>query len=141
MKSADILLFEIPFSSICKVLNKFGIDFIWDEKERDKAYVAWNKFIALPDSQRMNIGDELILFIERDLESAITAILDNTIPRIIWKVEIQVTTSIGEVKFFKFDDFKAALDFFSDLDEIKILNTDDSPTLMDNLEEVKFDEE
>ncbi len=83
MKSADILLFEIPFSSICKVLNKFGIDFIWDEKERDKAYVAWNKFIALPDSQRMNIGDELILFIERDLESAITAILDNTIPRII----------------------------------------------------------
>ncbi len=56
-------------------------------------------------------------------------------------MEIQVTTSIGEVKFFKFDDFKAALDFFSDLDEIKILNTDDSPTLMDNLEEVKFDEE
>ena len=133
MKSADIALFEIPFDSICKVLKKFGIDFMWDEKEREKAYNAWNKFIALANSQRIKIGDELVAFIERDLESNITQILDNTIPRRIEKVEIQVTTNLGEVKLFKFDNIEKALEFLKDLDEEKILSTEDSPSLFDNV--------
>ena len=89
----------------------------------------------------MSIGDELILFIERDLENTITTILDNTIPRIIQKVEIQVTTNLGEVKLFKFDDIKMALEFLVNLDEVEILNTDNSPSLIDNIEEVQGDEE
>jgi hypothetical protein len=67
MKSFDITLFEISFDSICEILKKFDIDFCWNEKDRKKAYKAWNKFISLSSKQRDQIGKLLLETIKNDL--------------------------------------------------------------------------
>ena len=135
MKSFDITLFEIPFSSLAEILSEYGIDFYWKEKERDKAFKAWNTFISLSDKQRQEIGDKLISIIEKDIDTTISKVLDNTIPRSIKDVEIQVTSNLGEMKIYNFKGIIEALKFLKDLEnnQDKILDTDNSPTLFENI--------
>jgi hypothetical protein len=132
LRSADITLFEIPFDTICEMLTNYGIDFSWDEKDREKAYQAWNNFASLSDGQKLEIGDRLISVIETDLDDTISKILDNTTPRSIQGVEIQVTTNLGEVKIFSFASIEEALKFLQELDQDELLNAEDSPSLFEN---------
>lgn len=141
MKSFDITLFEIPFSSICEVLQKFKIDFSWDEKDRKKAYRAWNKFISLSRRKQRKIGEMLIDLIKNELSETIFRILSNAAPRNIKQVEIQITTNLGESKIFTFDNVERALTFLRDWNEDEILSTENSPSLIDNTDIGCEDEE
>lgn len=134
MQSCDITLFEIPFDTICDVLKKFGIDFRWDEKDRRKAYDAWNAFASLTEEQRSSIGKMLIDLIQKDLTKIVSRVLDNTSPRNIRNVEIQVSTNLGETRVFIFDTTEQALKFLQEFDERKILSTENSPSLFENAE-------
>ena len=132
IKSADIALFEIPFDAVCNVLEKFGIDFRWTEKDRAKAYSAWEKFQALSDLQRKQIGEQLLNVVGRDLAHTISKVLDDTIPRTIKRVVVEVNTNLGEVKVYSFRSVEEALKFLKELDKEKILSTQISPTLLDD---------
>lgn len=132
IKSADVTLFEIPFGTICDVLSRFGIDFRWEEKDRAKAYEAWGTFSALSQNQREKIGEQLLDVVKRDLAETISKVLDNTIPRTIKEVEIEVTTNLGEAKVYTFSTIEEALKFLQELDEEAILSTENSPSLFDN---------
>ena len=60
MRSNNINLFLIPFNHICEVLREFGIDFDWEEKDRDKAIRAWGNFNKLNSEQKRSIGIKMI---------------------------------------------------------------------------------
>ena len=141
MESANITLFEIPFGTVCTVLSEYGIAFNWEEKERDKATTAWEAFIRLSDVQRHAIGTKLIQIVEDELQDIISKVLDNTTPREIAEIEIQVTTNIGETKIYKFNRIEDALGFLKDFDEEKILSTENSPALYENVQHPLLDEE
>ncbi len=132
LRSADITLFEIPFDTICEMLTDYGIDFSWHEKDREKAFRAWNSFISLSDEQKLEIGDRLISVIETDLDQTISKILDNTTTRSIQEVEIQITTNLGEVKIFSFANIEDALKFLDELSQDELLSAEDSPSLFES---------
>ena len=140
LRSFDVTLFEIPFDDICRILADYGIDFNWEEKDREKAFVAWNNFLKLDEPHRNEIGDRMIELIAGDLKKIVLTVLDDSVPRKITEVEVQVTTSFGEVKIFRFDDVKNAAMFLKDIDNEELLSTDKSPTLFDVIKPLEDEE-
>lgn len=139
LRSADINYFEIPFDKLCEILDDYGIDFRWGEKEREKAYTAWNVFCNLTRDKLEEIGDKIIGEIAIELDDSVRSILDDSIEREIVKIEIHVTTNLGEVKIFSFDNLEAALEFMNDFDTDEILDTSSSPSILeDNLNYSQF---
>ena len=140
LRSFDVTLFEIPFEKLCEILADYNIDFEWDEKDRKKAYVAWKKFLTLDEKKRKAIGDRIVKMIVKDLTNTISKVLDDSTPRNITEVEVQVTTSFGEVKIFTFDNLKKAAKFLKDIDNEELLSTDRSPSLLENIKPIENDD-
>jgi hypothetical protein len=44
MESFDVSLFEVGFPKIVETLARYGVDFAWEEKERDRAMAAWQRW-------------------------------------------------------------------------------------------------
>lgn len=132
LKSADINYFEIPFEKLCEILDEYGIDFRWGEKEREKAYTAWNIFCKLSTDDLEAIGNKIIDEIALELDDSIKKILDDSVEREIVKIEIHVTTNLGEVKIFSFDDIEAALEFLNEFDTEEILDTSNAPSILED---------
>lgn len=111
MRSSDINLFLIPFDYICEVLSEFGIDFNWEEKDRDKAIRAWENFNKLNSEQKESIGIKMIDSIKDNLGTLIENILDDTVEREVNKVLVELISNLGEVKVYEFESINDALDF------------------------------
>lgn len=125
MKSNDINLFITPFEYICKVLIQYGVDFNWEEKDKEKAKAAWYQYNTLSDDEKDRIGEILFEYVEDDVLDLIGKILDNKTEREVEKVIVELVSNLGEYKIYEFDDVKEALDFLGDeyLEE-KFLITD-----------------
>ncbi len=91
LKSYDINVFLIPFERMCDLLGQHGIDFNWNEKDRDAAVVAWHQFRRLTESQKAEIGTGLIDLVRADLDATIRAILDDSSSREIDRVSSNST--------------------------------------------------
>ncbi len=131
MKSHDINLFLIPFDFICDVLKKYGIDFEWEEKERNKATQALHRFKKLNEKQQAEIGEAMIAVISHDLSQLIDNILDNSIEREIKKVFLELVSNLGEVKTFEFESVEEAIEFLGDDELSRFFLIDDSITLFE----------
>ena len=131
MKSHDINIFLIPFTRICDLLAKHGIEFDWDEKDRITAVKSWKKYNALSNRQRARIGVEMVKMIQNDIEKLILSILDDTIERKIDKVSIELHSNIGEVKEYEFANVIEAVDFLNTAEMKQVFITSDSLTLFD----------
>ncbi|MFW5879870.1 MAG: hypothetical protein ACOCUV_03510 [bacterium] len=131
MQSHDINLFLIPFEKITELLRKKDIEFDWGEKDRNTAIESWNKYSSLTSAQQLQIGKDMIQLIKPDLESAIQKTLDDSIPREVDKVSVEVHTNIGEVRRFEFNSIQDALEFLEDFGFDELFNAGDSFTLFD----------
>ena len=139
MHSHDINFFLIPFDYICQLLAEVGIDFNWGEKEKEKSFVAWNKYNLLSEEQKNHIGNKMVEVIQSNLVTIIQKILDDTVPREIAKVVIELRSNLGEVKVFEFDSLEKAMIFLDREDLDSVFITGDSATLFDP--PPKFDED
>lgn len=131
MASYDINIFQIPFDHIINLLKNFDIDFTWAEKDRNKAYAAWDQFTTLSDFEKAEIGKSIIAVVEDNLIKLIDKILDDTIQREIEKVVLELVSNLGEVKVYEFDSVDAAISFLNDEDIDSLFVTGDSLTLFD----------
>lgn len=134
MKSHDVNLFMVPFDTICDLLREHNIEFDWGEKDRDTAVKSWNTYQELSEEEKLQIGRDMINIIKDDLEKAISKVLDDSIPREIEKVSIEIKTSIGEAKHFEFDTIDEAIEFLKDFGFEEIFDTSASLTLFDKPE-------
>jgi hypothetical protein len=132
MRGADITLFEIPFDTICSILEKYNVMFDWDEKDQKTPENSWKIYNELSKSEIDLIGKEIINPIIDSLRDTIEKILDDTIERTISYVEIRVFTNLGETKIFKFDLIQDALEFLQNVNNEELLDNKDSPTLFEN---------
>ncbi len=131
MKSHDINIFLIPFRRICDLLADFGIKFDWDEKDRETASLAWEKYAPLFPDQRASIGIEMINFIKADLGELVLSILDDQAERQIERVTLELHSNLGEVKTYEFPEVGEAIGFLNVAELKNVFITGDSLTLFD----------
>lgn len=131
MRSNNINLFLIPFNYICEILSELGIDFDWEEKNRDKAIRAWENFNKLNSEQKKSIGIKMIDPIKDNLVILIENVLDDTVEREVDKVFVELISNLGEVKVYEFESISDALDFLQDDGLEDLFLTTDSDSLFD----------
>jgi len=66
----------VDYDYIVTLLEGYNIPFHWDEKDRNTAFLAWERWNALSDNQINNIGKELILPIKKSLEESLRSTLE-----------------------------------------------------------------
>lgn len=147
IRSYDINVFLIPFDYIADILLARGIDFRWEEKEKEKAMMAWLEYEALPESEKGKIAEEMVNLIKEPLCNFLKDLLDDSKTRELKAVAIEILTSKGEIKRYTFSSKEDAIEFLEqlsldeefqdsslltiyDIPEIYI-NTDPSPGLFD----------
>ncbi len=131
LQSYDVTIFLIPFDKICELLAEYGIDFNWEEKEREKAYNSWHTYSMLSSERRKDIGQEMVAVVAPQLTERISALLDDSIPREIEKVSVELTSNLGEVQFTEFNRVENAIDFLHSGDLDSIFLSTDSVSLFD----------
>jgi hypothetical protein len=131
MKSYDINIFLIPFQRICDLLEGFGINFDWDEKDRDAASLAWETYSHLSLENRASVGAEMIAGIKANLSERVLRILDDQAEREIERVTLELHSNLGEVKTYDFPEVSEAIDFLNTAELKNLFITGDSLTLFD----------
>lgn len=129
MESFDVSLFEIGFPSIVDILGRYGVDFRWEEKERERAYAAWEQWKLLSEAQYKDIARELLSSIEPALRSNLRDTLDTEKPREISEVEVTIETNLGETRNYHFESIAEAIEFLESFDEQAMLNSNDGPAM------------
>ncbi len=105
------------------------MDFAWQEKERDKAIIAWQKWQSLTDAELEAIAKTLLEEIEPELRQALKVTLDTAVPRNVSGVEIIIETNLGESRRYLFDTVASAVEFLQDFNEEAIINDENGPSL------------
>ncbi len=129
MESFDVSLFEVGFSHIADTLGRYGVDFRWEEKDRDKAMAAWAAWSQLTDEQFDAIAKELLASIEANLRQSLSETLDTTIPREICEIEVVIETNLGESRRYTFASIAEAIQFLDNFDAETVLNDESGPAL------------
>ncbi|WP_195514044.1 hypothetical protein [Turicibacter sanguinis] len=103
--------FLIPFDKIVAILGEYKIDFIWEEKEKSKAWKAWEAYSNLTKEQKEAIGDKMIAIVKEPLIDHISKILDNSTPRKVEMLKVNLMSNLGETKEYSFESIEEATDF------------------------------
>jgi hypothetical protein len=131
MRSYDINIFLVPFERIRDLLFSYQIEFNWLEKDKAAATSAWDRYALLGEVERTGIGAAMVNLVKDDISGLILQILDDSAPREISKVAVELHSNIGEVKTHEFSTIAAAVEFLN-TDELKqVFLTSDSLTLFD----------
>ncbi len=130
LQSFGVELFEVTFDDICDVLEEFGINYRWAEKDRAQAATSWRKFNALSSAKRQQIGQRLIMGIRGALRSFLQNVLDESVPRQIRSVQVVVRSNRGETRLFEFANLESAVAFLQSAGEEQLLDTTDAPTVL-----------
>jgi hypothetical protein len=131
IQSYDINIFLVPFKTICELLAHHSIDFNWGEKDRITAQKSWKKYLSLTARQRAAIGEEMVNLIKKDLETLVVKILDDSTPRDIKRVSIELHSNLGEVRIYEFPSIVEAIEFLNTAELKTVFITTDSLTLLD----------
>ena len=129
MNSFDVTLFEVGFQKIATTLIAYGVDIRWEEKERDKAHLAWQNWQRLNDGQRQEIARKLLADIEPALRNSMKVTLDTNKPREIHEIEVTIETNLGESRRYTFESIMSAVEFLESFDEQEILNDDNGSVM------------
>ncbi len=131
MESFDVTLFEVSFQKIAAILAEYGVDILWEEKDRHKATLAWQRWSEINPELYDEIAHKLLSDIEPQLRESMRVTLDNAIAREVSEVEVTIETNFGESRRYNFPSIKAALEFLQTFDEQEVLNDENGPALWD----------
>lgn len=122
IRSYDINVFLISFDYIAKILATKGIDFRWEEKDKEKAMSAWKKYEKLSFEEKKDIAVQMVEVIKEQLYDCLKKLLDDSQLRELVAVVVEIITNKGEIKKYRFDNRSLAIEFlenFSIDDEFK----------------------
>lgn len=115
IKSFGVNVFLIDFSLISKLLKEKGIDFNWDEKEPVKALQSWKDYSKLAEKDKFEIAIKMVDSVKDNLFILLRNILDDTMPREVKEVVVEIYTTKGETRSKRFKDIDDAIHYLSDL--------------------------
>lgn len=134
IESSDVSVFLISFSTIAEILKKYKIDFNWDEKDISKPRVAWYLYEQLTEKQKMNIAHKMADLIKDKLLDLLRDILDDTKPRTIKKLAVEVYSSWGETSREYFDNKELAIRYLKELELDRVFAPQTFYSIFDQVE-------
>lgn len=137
IESSDVSVFLISFNAIAEILKKYNIDFEWDEKDISKPRVAWFLYEQLTEKQKMNIAKKMADLIKDKLLDTLREILDDTKPREIKKLSVEVLSTWGETSRESFDNKEDAVKYLEELDLDKVF---DPQTFFSIFDQVNYED-
>lgn len=114
LQSCDVNFFLINFSLIVRFLSEKGIDFNWEENDKEKAMLAWNKYSRLPENDREDIAIKMVDSIKNNLFTLLDNILDDSKIREVSKVILEIVSDHGETIRKKFETTQEAISYLED---------------------------
>jgi len=132
LQSFEVELFEVSFEDIGDALKDYGIVYDWGEKDTQQVTASWQKFTQLSQNDRRKITRKLLATIEPQLRQSLKSALDESTPRKVSKVILEIRSTRGETFVFTFPKLKEALEFIKNFDERKHIDTSTAPTFMLN---------
>ncbi|MCH5306526.1 MAG: hypothetical protein J1E37_00495 [Prevotella sp.] len=123
IKSYDVNVFLIDFSLISKLLKEKGVNFEWEEKGYSKALDAWEKYCSLTEEEKYEIAVKMVDTIKDDLFYLLETVLDDTKPRNIKQITVEIHTTKGEIKSMKFDNIDKTIEYLSDFSIDELFDT------------------
>ena len=134
IKSADVAVFLISFDNIVNILKKYGVDFSWAESDQTTPIAAWYNYDKLTERQKMNIAKQMANLIKDKLLDYLREILDDTKPRSIKELSVEVISSWGETSRENFDKKEDAIKYLEKLDLDKVFDPSTFYTIFDQVE-------
>jgi len=121
--SFGIEIHMLEFQRMLDVLRKYGIEFDWDEKDRETPRNSLAVFRSLNECKKQEIASELISGVIGDVRKSIIDTLDSReVKNRICKVEVVMRTMNNEFVFREFDNVRTMLEnmleFVSDVEDI-----------------------
>ena len=127
MKSFGMEIIRIPFGKFVDVLQEYGIEFDWPEKDKETPRKSLGVFDSMPENKRREMGDRMVEDAIRDLRDDVKAILtsDMSINRRISHVEVVMKTEMNESIMYEFDNVSEAIAKLASLTSDKPMSNDD----------------
>jgi len=129
MESFGVTLFEVNFQKVVNTLAQYDVDISWEEKEKERAKVAWESWRRLEDDQYNQIAKTLLTDVELPLRDSLKIALDTTLPRTITEFELSMRTNIGEQRRFTFSSRDEVSKFLNEMDDKALLENENGPTI------------
>lgn len=138
IESADVSVILINFNTISDILQKYGIDFDWQEKNTPQISAAWYLYDKLSERKKMNIANKMADLVKDKLIGLLRDILDDTKPRKIKRLTVEVLSSWGETSHESFDKREDAINYLEEFDLDKVF---DSRGFYSIFDQVEYDDE
>lgn len=129
IRSARVDVFLVPFEKIAALLKARGVDFEWDEKDRDAAVFARMTYENLPPEVKRDIAEGMIADIERPFCEAVDAALQSDAAPEIVEVVAELYADSGEVRRKHFDTVEDAALYLNAVNAAEVFNLDDAPSV------------
>ena len=133
IESADVTVFLISFNIIVDILKKYGVEFDWDEKDQTTPVAAWYNYDKLTERQKMNIARRMADLIKDKLLDLLRDILDDTKPRTIKRLSVEVLSSWGETSRESFDKKEDAIKYLESIDLDTVFNPESFYSIFDQV--------
>lgn len=129
IQSARVVVFLVPFEKIAKLLAEQGVDFEWDEKDRDTAVFARMTYERLPLEVKRKIADSMIADIERPFCKAIDSALQSDAVPEIAEVLVEFHADTGEIRRKNFDTVEDAALYLNSVNAADVFDIKGAPTI------------
>ncbi|MCY4198415.1 MAG: hypothetical protein OXF31_01115 [Gammaproteobacteria bacterium] len=125
IKSFGIETLGIPFAHIRKVVADYGIEFDWDEKDRETPRESFETYLGLEQEQKKDIAERLIEPVKKALEDSVIDVIQTTIAdQRIKQIELLLKTDSDQMLLLQYESVAKALEgmagFVSDRRDIRV---------------------
>lgn len=131
IESHDVNVFLIDFSYITNILRSKGINFEWEENDRKAALEAWNKYDALTENDKTDIAIQMVSSIKNNLFAVLANVLDDTKPREVKRVVLEIHTNKGEINKIAFNSINEAKKYLESFSVNNMFNSASFITIFD----------
>jgi len=117
MHSFGVDLIEIPFSIVSNVLQKYGVNFRWEEKDSITPKKSLDAFLKLTNKDKENIAMECLSGFAAPLQEMVRKAIQSQaiIPRNVSQIELLLKTDQDEFVLKKFVDLTHAIQYMVSL--------------------------
>ena len=110
IKSFGVEILNIPFLHIKEVASSYGVEFEWEEKDRETPRISHELFVELSSEQKSEMAQRLIAPVKKELEDSVIDVIESTISeQRVSGVEILLKTESNQMLLRQYESVAEAL--------------------------------
>lgn len=129
IRSARVDVFLIPYEKISELLAEQGVDFDWDEKDRDTAVHAWMTYDKLSHTVKQQIAEGMIADIGASFSETIHSALTTDAKPKIDEVIVELQSTTGEIRQEFFETVESAGNYLNKTNAEEVFNIEEAPAI------------